>query len=203
MKNIRYDKQDLQQALQVLLRGGIILYPTDTVWGIGCDATNEEAVRKIFALKQRIEAKSMLCLLDGIGKLQGYVDVPNAAWQILEATAPDPADRETMADHRPVTIIYPNARNVAPSLIAEDGSLGIRITNELFSHALCEQLRHPLVSTSANISGHPTAKVYSEIEQAIVDGVDYVCRYRRDDNTKHKPSAIIKVGMRNEVEVIR
>lgn len=198
MADLRYEKDDLEQAVRVLKEGGIILYPTDTVWGIGCDACNEEAVRKIYALKRRADSKSMLCLLDGAGKLQGYVDVPNAAWQLLEATAP-----EEGLEQRPLTIIYPHARNVAPSLIAEDGSMGIRITNELFSKALCERLHHPLVSTSANISGEKTARMYCEISKEIRDGVDYICRFRRSDNTPHKPSGIIKVGVNDEIEVIR
>lgn len=198
MNDLRYEKDDLEQAVRVLKSGGIILYPTDTVWGIGCDACNEESVRKIYALKRRADSKSMLCLLDGVGKLQGYVDVPNAAWQLLEATAP-----EEGLEQRPLTIIYPRARNVAPSLIAEDGSIGIRITHELFSKALCERLHHPLVSTSANISGEKTARMYCEISKEIRDGVDYICRFRRSDNTPHKPSGIIKVGANNEIEVIR
>ncbi|MCQ2343026.1 MAG: threonylcarbamoyl-AMP synthase [Paludibacteraceae bacterium] len=195
---MRYDKEDLQQALQVMKAGGIILYPTDTVWGIGCDATNAEAVSKIYALKQRADSKSMLCLLDGAGKLQGYVDVPDAAWQILEATSP-----EEGLEQRPITIIYPNAKNVAPNLIAEDGSIGIRITNEPFSKALCEQLRHPVVSTSANISGQPTAKNFRQISEEIKNGVDYICQFRRNDTAEAKPSVILKVGETNEIAIIR
>ncbi|MCQ2311321.1 MAG: threonylcarbamoyl-AMP synthase [Paludibacteraceae bacterium] len=195
---MRYDKDDLQQAVQTMRAGGIILYPTDTVWGIGCDATNEDAVRKIYALKQREDSKSMLCLLDGAGKLQGYVDIPDAAWQLLEATAP-----EEGLEQRPLTIVYPNARNMAPSLVAEDGSVGIRITDEPFSKALCEHLHHPIVSTSANISGQATAKNFKQISEEVKNGVDYVCRFRRNDNTEKKPSVIIKVGIGNDIEIIR
>ena len=198
VKELRYDKEDLQQALRVMREGGIILYPTDTVWGIGCDATNPDAVRKIYALKEREDSKSMLCLLDGPGKLQGYVDVPDAAWQLLEATTP-----EEGLEQRPMTIIYPNAHNVATNLIAEDGSIGIRITNEPFSKALCEQLHHPVVSTSANKSGQPTAKNFQQISAEIINGVDYVCHFRRNDTTEKKPSVIIKVGMGNEIQIIR
>ncbi|MCQ2348611.1 MAG: threonylcarbamoyl-AMP synthase [Paludibacteraceae bacterium] len=194
----RFDKTDLQQAVQVMREGGIILYPTDTVWGIGCDATNAEAVRKIYALKQREDSKSMLCLLDGAGKLQGYVDVPDAAWQLLEVTTP-----EEGLEQRPMTIIYPNARNLAANLIAEDGSVGIRITTEPFSRALCEQLHHPIVSTSANISGQPTAKNFRQISDEIKLGVDYVCQFRQHDDTEKKPSVIIKVGTSNEITIIR
>jgi len=198
MNNLRYDKQDLQEAVRVMKAGGIILYPTDTVWGIGCDATNMEAVNKIFALKQREDSKAMLCLLDGAGKLQGYVDVPDAAWQLLEATR-----EEEGMEQRPITIIYPHARNIASNLIAEDGSVGIRITSELFSKALCEQLHHPIVSTSANISGQATAKNFRQISEQIKAGVDYVCRFRRNDETEKKPSVIIKVNGDNSFQIIR
>jgi len=198
MKNNRYDTNDLREAIRVMQQGGIILYPTDTVWGIGCDATNAEAVKKIYNLKRREDSKSMLCLLDGAGKLQGYVDVPDAAWQLLEATTPDEG-----IDQRPITIIYPHARNVAPNLIAEDGSIGIRITNESFSKALCEQLHHPVVSTSANISGEPTAKNFKQISTDILQGVDYICQYRRDDETEKKPSSIIKINPNNTFQIIR
>ena len=202
----RYDKADLDAALKVLREGGVILYPTDTVWGIGCDATNAAAVERIYRLKQRADSKSMLCLLDGAGKLQGYVrEVPSVAWDILESTAPqgkDDAKGERQAQ-RPLTIIYPGAYGVADNLLAEDGSLGIRITEEPFSRALCERLHHPLVSTSANISGEPTARCFSEISEPIRAGVDYICQYRRNDPCKGKPSAIIKLGLHNEVKVIR
>ena len=206
----RYDKEDLQEALRVLRGGGIIVYPTDTVWGIGCDATNEEAVRKIYAMKQREDSKSMLVLLDSPAKLNYYVaDIPDAAWALLEAS--DCLDRQSIVNRqssdrqssKPLTIIYPNARNMAKNLIAKDGSIGIRITNEPFSKALCAQLRHPLVSTSANISGHPTARFFHEIEQEVLDGADYVCRFRRDDDTPHEPSSIIKINADGSFRIIR
>ena len=201
----RYNKEDLQEALRVLRAGGIIVYPTDTVWGIGCDATNPEAVKRIYALKQREDSKSMLVLLDSPAKLNYYVaDIPDAAWALLEATN----DVEVSGSRddevsKPLTIIYPNARNLAPNLIAEDGSVGIRITNEPFSQALCAQLRHPIVSTSANISGQPSAHFFAQIEQAILDGADYVCRFRRDDETPHEPSSIIKVNNDGTFRIIR
>ena len=200
----RYDKDDLQEAVRVLREGGVIVYPTDTVWGIGCDATNEEAVRKIYAIKQREDSKSMLVLLDAPGKLQGYVDeIPSAAWDLLDCTIQDPHDdAQPEQPIRPLTIIYPGAKNLAHNLIAEDGSIGIRITQEPFSKALCQQL-HPIVSTSANISGEPTAKNFRQISQAILDGADYVCRFRRNDTAEKKPSSIIKIGKNNEVTVIR
>ena len=195
MDTKRYDKEDLQEALRVLRSGGIIVYPTDTVWGIGCDATNAEAVKRIYALKQREDSKSMLVLLDSPAKLPYYIgEIPEAAWQLLEAT-----DEES----KPLTIIYPHARNLAANLIAEDGSIGIRITNEPFSKALCEQLRHPIVSTSANISGHPSAHFYGEIEEEILNGADYVCRFRREDDCPHEPSSIIKINDDGSFKIIR
>jgi len=198
MDNMRYDRSDLQEALRVLRSGGIIVYPTDTVWGIGCDATNADAVKRIYALKQREDSKSMLVLLDSPAKLNYYIaDVPDAAWALLEATE----DQSPIA--KPLTIIYPNARNLAPNLIAEDGSIGIRITNEPFSKALCEQLRHPIVSTSANISGEPTPRFYREIHRVILDHTDYCCLFRREDETPHEPSTIIKVNADNSFKIIR
>lgn len=192
MSDLRYDKDDFRQALETLQHGGIILYPTDTVWGIGCDARNEEAVRKIFALKQREDAKSMLCLLDEPGKLQGYVaEVPSMAWDLIELTT------------KPLTIIYPGAQGVAPSLKAADGSLGIRITREPFTHDLCARLHAPIVSTSANISGEPAARTFDEVSEAILSGVDYVVKFRQNDHSEASPSSIIKLGVHNEINVIR
>lgn len=204
----RYDREDLQEALRVLREGGIIVYPTDTVWGIGCDATNEAAVAKIYALKQREDSKSMLVLLDSAAKLDYYVDVPEAAEMLLGVQSTDRyTDRVQTElqdeDSKPLTLIYPNARHLAPNLIAEDGSIGIRITNEAFSKALCAQLKHPVVSTSANISGHPTAHFFHEIEEAILNGADYVCRFRREDETPHEPSSIIKLNADSTFVIIR
>ena len=197
MDNLRYDKEDLQEALRVLRAGGIIVYPTDTVWGIGCDATNAEAVKRIYALKKREDSKSMLVLLDSPAKLPYYIgEIPDTAWQLLEAT-------DNSEDSKPLTIIYPHARNLAANLVAEDGSIGIRITGEPFSKALCEQLKHPVVSTSANISGHPAAHFFADIEQEILDGVDYICRFRRDDDTPAEPSSIIKLNGDGTFKIIR
>lgn len=192
--NLRYDNNDLHEAVRVLRAGGVILYPTDTVWGIGCDATNAAAVQRIFDIKHRADSKSMLVLLDGAGKLQGYVErVPDTAWTLLEASE----------GGKPMTIIYPHAKNLAHNLLAEDGSIGIRITQEPFSKALCEQLRHPIVSTSANISGEPAAKTFREIAQEIIEAVDYVCMFRREDETPHKPSSIIKIDEAERITIIR
>lgn len=197
---MRYDKDDLQEALRVLRDGGVIVYPTDTVWGIGCDATNAEAVAKIYALKQREDSKSMLVLLDSAAKLDYYVEVMPTAQMLLDVQGDN---GQCTKDAKPLTIIYPNARHLAPNLIAEDGSIGIRITNEPFSQALCAQLKRPIVSTSANISGHPTAHFFHEIEEAVLNGADYVCRFRRDDDTPHEPSTIIKVESDNSFRIIR
>jgi L-threonylcarbamoyladenylate synthase len=191
---MRYEKQDLQNALRVLRDGGVILYPTDTVWGIGCDATNAAAVARVYEIKRRVDSKAMLVLLDGAGKLQGYMDkVPETAWMLLEASE----------DQRPMTIIYPRAKNLAANLLAEDGSVGIRITQESFSKTLCEQLRRPIVSTSANISGEPTAKIFSQISSELLESVDYVCEYRRNDTTARKPSSIIKIDEKERITIIR
>lgn len=203
---MRYEKEDIEQALKVLREGGIIVYPTDTVWGIGCDATNAEAVKRIYELKQREDSKSMLVLLDSAAKLNYYVDVPEAAEILLEQTNEGQGDdvRGTKEDEtKPLTIIYPNARHLAPNLIAEDGSIGIRITNEPFSKALCAQLKRPIVSTSANISGQPTPRFYREIPEVILDHTAYVCLFRRDDETPHQPSTIIKVNADNTFRIIR
>jgi len=189
----RFELSDLQEALRVLRCGGIILYPTDTIWGIGCDATNVNAVEKIFALKHRPDSKSMLVLVDSITRLENYVDVPEAAEQLLSVSD----------ESRPITIIYPNAQGVDKALIAEDGSLGVRVTNESFSKSLCAGLGKPLVSTSANISGESAPKTFAEIGEAIRNGVDYICRYRREDNSPKTPSSIIKVNKDNTFVIIR
>lgn len=191
---MRYDKEDLQQALKVLREGGVILYPTDTVWGIGCDATNADAVSRVYEIKKRVDSKAMLVLLDGAGKLQGYMQqVPETAWMLLEANE----------GQRPMTIIYPNARNIASNLLAEDGSIGIRITSEPFTRALCEQLRRPIVSTSANFSGEPAAKLFQDIASELLEKVDYVCQFRRNDYTQKQPSSIIKIDEKERITIIR
>ena len=205
IEELRYDKADLEEAVRVLQEGGVIVYPTDTVWGIGCDATNAEAVKRIYALKQREDSKSMLVLLDSAAKLNYYVEVPEAAEMLLgvqntEYRVQTDSDED---ETKPMTIIYPKARHLAENLIAEDGSVGIRITNELFSKALCARLKRPIVSTSANLSGHPTAHYFHEIEDAILTGADYVCRFRREDETPHEPSSIIKINNDGTFKVIR
>lgn len=191
MGNTEYD-EDLRQAVTTIRKGGIILYPTDTVWGIGCDATNPEAVAKIFALKQRAEAKSMLVLVDSALRAQTYVaDIPDVAYDMLDIS------------DKPLTLILDGAKNLAKNLVAEDGSIGIRVTNEKFSHDLCYRFSKPVVSTSANISGHPAAAIFSEIEQEIKDGVDYIVKFRQDDTKKSKPSSIVKLKADGQVTIIR
>lgn len=185
-------EDEIKKACEVMQAGGIILYPTDTIWGIGCDATNEEATRRVYELKKRVDNKAMLVLIDSPAKLNGYVkEVPDIAWDLIE-----------LADN-PLTIIYPQAKNLASNLLGEDGSVGIRITNEEFSRKLCERFRKPLVSTSANISGQPSAANFSEISEEIKNGVDYIVNYRQDDKTKAKPSGILKLSVKGEVVVIR
>ncbi len=184
--------EDIKRACEVLRAGGLILYPTDTVWGIGCDATNEEAVRKVYALKQREDSKAMLVLVDNAVKVDFYVkEVPPVAWDLLEVAT------------NPLTIIYSGARNLAPSLLAEDGSVGIRVTEEEFSKQLCFRFRKAIVSTSANISGEPSPKNFAEISEAVKQGVDYIVGYRQNDKQKHKPSSIIKLGPTGELKIIR
>ena len=201
---MRYDKTDLQQALKVLREGGVILYPTDTVWGIGCDATNEAAVARVYDIKKRVDSKAMLVLLDGAGKLQGYMEkVPDTAWMLLETTEPQGDEATRRQGEKALTIIYPRAKNLATNLLAEDGSVGIRITTEAFSKALCEQLRRPIVSTSANFSGEPAARIFSEIAPELLEAVDYVCHYRREDKTVAQPSSIIKIDEKERITIIR
>jgi len=187
-----YANDDLKKALEVLRRGGVILYPTDTVWGIGCDATNAEAVKRIYGIKQREDAKSMLVLIENPNMLNSYVrEVPEIAWQLIEVT------------DKPLTIIYPGAKNLAPNLIAPDGSVGIRITTELFSERLVQQFRRPIVSTSANLSGKPTPQNFDEIDEAIKSSVDYVVEFRQEDHHKNAPSSILKLGVGGEIQIIR
>ena len=172
--------------------GGVILYPTDTVWGIGCDATNEDAVRRVYEIKQRQDSKAMLVLVDSSVKVDFYVrDVPEVAWDLID-----------LAD-KPLTIIYSGARNLAANLLAEDGSVGIRVTNEDFSKRLCQQFRKAIVSTSANISGQPSPKNFSEISEEVKSAVDYIVGYRQEEISNPKPSSIIKLDKGGVIKIIR
>ena len=185
-------KQEIQNAFEILRKGGIILYPTDTVWGIGCDATNEEAVKRIYEIKKRTDSKSMLVLLDSENSLMSYVHiVPEMAWKLIEVT------------DKPLTIIYPTAKNIAKNLIAKDGSLGIRITKDEFCKKLIKKFKKPLVSTSANIAGEKNPNNFSEISKEIKSSVDYVVDWRRSETKKNKPSSIIKLETNNEIKIIR
>ncbi len=185
-------QDDIKKACDTLKKGGIILYPTDTIWGIGCDATNEEAVKRIYELKQRDDNKSMLVLMDNPAKLQTYVkDVPDIAWDLIDLT------------DKPLTIIYDGAKNLATNLIAEDGSIGIRITAETFSMELCRQFRKPIVSTSANISGEPSPATFSQIGQTVKNGVDYIVTYRQKEQGKAQPSGIVKLERDGSIKIIR
>lgn len=191
-KNLRYDADDLRQALDTLHSGGIILYPTDTIWGIGCDATNSQAVARIFALKQREESKSMITLFDCVARTTQYIDrIPDVALDMMELS------------DKPLTLILDGAKNLADNLIAADGTIGIRVTNEPFSHTLCERFCKPIVSTSANLSGRPSPSHFGEIAPEILSGVDYIVRFRQNDTTPHKASSIIRLGRGGLVEIIR
>ena len=185
-------EDEIKRCIEVLNKGGIILYPTDTIWGIGCDATNRDAVKKVYELKQREDNKAMLILLDSANNLDRYVrDVPEIAYDLIDVAV------------KPLTIIYDNGYNLAENLLGENHSVGIRITNEAFSQALCRKFRRPIVSTSANISGQPSAVIFKEISPEIINGVDYVVNYRRGDNNKHNASSIIKLGADASIQIIR
>jgi len=185
-------EDDIRNAVEVLRKGGVILYPTDTVWGIGCDATNAEAVKRVYEIKQRDDSKALICLVDSDARLQRYVkDVPDVAWELIDTVV------------KPTTIILDNAVNLAPNLIAGDGSIGIRITKEAFSHELCYRFQKAIVSTSANISGQPAAQNYGDIPEEIINAVDYVCRSRRQEHKPHTPSSVIKLSENGEVTIIR
>ncbi|PTL34483.1 threonylcarbamoyl-AMP synthase [Prevotella sp. oral taxon 376] len=184
--------EDIRNAVEVLRRGGVILYPTDTVWGIGCDATNAEAVAKVYEIKRRDDSKALICLVDSDGRLQRYVrNVPDIAWQLLDVA------------EKPMTVILDNAINLAPNLIAEDGSIALRITREPFSKELCYRFQKAIVSTSANISGEPAAQNYSDISPELLEAVDYVCTSRRQEHKLHTPSSIVKIGQGGEIRIIR
>ncbi len=173
-------------------KGGIILYPTDTIWGIGCDATNEEAVKKVYEIKKRADSKSLIILLDTTAKLDFYIEnFPEIALDLIELS------------EKPITIVYSGARNLANNLIASDGSAGIRITKEAFSQGLCRYFKRPVVSTSANISGQAAPGNFADISQEILNAVDYVVDYRRDEKKTASPSSIIKLGKDAQIQIIR
>ena len=185
-------QDEVKKAIEVMKNGGVILYPTDTVWGIGCDATNAEAVRRVYDIKKREDSKALICLVDSPDRLARYVrNVPDVVWDMVDLTT------------KPLTVIYENATGLAPNLLAEDGSVGIRVTAEAFSKELCFRFQKPIVSTSANISGEPTPRTFDEISEEIKESVDYVVRYNQRCKEKHQPSSIVKVRANGEFEIIR
>jgi L-threonylcarbamoyladenylate synthase len=184
--------REVERCAEVLRRGGTLLYPTDTIWGIGCDATNPPAVEKVYRIKKRSDCKAMLVLVDSVGMVRDYVEeIPGAALQILEV------------NEDPLTIIYPGAQGLAPNLTGEDGSIGIRITSDPFSNALIRALGKPLVSTSANLAGQPAPANFSGIAAEILSSVDRVADWRREEPLKNKPSGILKVYLNGEIRIIR
>lgn len=185
-------EEDLRKACDVLAKGGIILYPTDTIWGIGCDATNDEAVKRVFDIKRRADGKALIVMVDSPVKVYFYVDAPPAVtFDLIEVS------------DKPLTIVYPRGRNLSRLLLAEDGSVGIRVTSELFSRTLCQRYRKAIVSTSANISGEKAPANYAEIPEEIKSAVDYVVSYRREDTSKPAASSVIKVDDGGVIKILR
>lgn len=183
---------DLKECLNVLKNGGVILYPTDTIWGLGCDATNPAAVEKIFSIKSRNESKSLLILADGISMIDRYVkDIPEIVYELTEVS------------DEPLTIIYPSGKNLAPGVCSEDGSVGIRICRDEFCSELIKRFRKPIVSTSANLSGKPSPSFFGEIENQLIDAVDYTVTYRRDDRSSSTASPVIKIDLNGRIKIIR
>ena len=181
----------MQKALEILKNGGVILYPTDTIWGIGCDATNVEAINKIFEIKKREKTKSMIILVESERRLQDLVDVPEMAWQIIDLS------------EKPVTIVYENPRNLPKEILAEDGSIGIRLVKDDFCKKLISELNKPLVSTSANFSGDKSPLKFSDISQELIDAVDYAVEENRENVSKYSGSSVIKVWSDGRIKVIR
>jgi L-threonylcarbamoyladenylate synthase len=185
-------RDEVKNALDVVSQGGIILYPTDTIWGLGCDATNTGAIQKIYALKQRAQEKSMIILLDTENKLESYIrDVPAIAYDLIEFA------------ENPLTLVMPGAKNLSPDLIAADGSVGVRVSKHPFCQQLIQRLRKPLVSTSANISGQPSPQNFSQISDEIIAGVDYVVDIDQHDLSIKKPSTIMRLDPDGKFEFIR
>lgn len=185
-------KEQIEKAVEILRKGGVILYPTDTVWGIGCDATNPEAVERIYRLKRSENKKSMLVLVDKPDNVMRYVsDVPAVAWDLIELS------------EKPLTLILPGAHGVAANLIPEEGTLGIRVPRMEFCQKLIHRLGRPLVSTSANISGEPTPARFAEISKEIKEGVDLVVDSQYERGATNAPSSIIALGSGGEIKIIR
>lgn len=184
--------EDIKDALITLKNGGVILYPTDTIWGIGCDATNHSAVENIFRIKSRNEIKSLIILADSEQMVERYVrDIPEIASELIAAS------------DSPLTVIYPNGKNLSPGICSKDGAVAIRICHDPFCSELISRLRKPIVSTSANISGKPSPENFTEIDKSVIDYVDYVVRYRQDDLRKFSGSPIIKLEENGTIKIIR
>lgn len=184
--------QEIRNTLEALKNKGTILYPTDTIWGIGCDATSGEAVKKVYKIKKREDTKSLIILVSNTNMLYDYVDeIPTVAMELVEASV------------KPLTIIYPNAINLAKNVINEDGSIGIRVCYDKFCQALIQKFGKPIVSTSANISGEPSPRFFKEISKEILSTTDYVVNWRQDDNTPAEPSSIIKIGLNGTFQILR
>jgi L-threonylcarbamoyladenylate synthase len=184
--------EDLNKSLIALKNGGVILYPTDTIWGLGCDPTNAAAVEKIFSIKSREEGKSLLILTDSETMLERYVsDVPEIAWDLISVS------------DDPLTIIYPKGKNLAPGVCSGDGSIGIRICRDEFCRELIRRFRKPLVSTSANLSGKPSPRNFSEIDESLIAAADYVVEYRQDDRRTYSSSPVIKLSPDGTIKILR
>lgn len=181
----------MEKAVEILKNGGTILYPTDTIWGIGCDATNLEAIEKIFEIKKRDKSKSVIILVESEKRLQDLVDVPEMAWEIIDVS------------EKPVTIVYENPRNLPKELLAQDGSIGIRLVKNEFCKKLISKLNKPIVSTSANLSGEKSALKFSDISEEIVNAVDYAVEQDRDVVSKYSGSSVIKIWSDNRIKVLR
>jgi len=183
---------DIKESLTALRKGGIILYPTDTIWGIGCDATNPSAVENIFTIKSRSQSKSLLILVDGIQMLERYVtEIPDIAFELTDIS------------DTPLTIIYPRGRNLASGVCSEDGAVGIRICHEDFCQELINRFRKPIVSTSANFSGRPSPENYGDIDKSVINAADYVVKYRQNDLRKFTSSPVIKLEQDGTIKIIR
>lgn len=185
-------ENDIKNCIDTLERGGLILYPTDTIWGIGCDSTNDGAIEKIFSLKKRADSKAMIILVADEKEIYNYVENPDKKiFEYLSST------------EKPTTVIYQHAKNISPKVISSDGTIGIRIAKDNFCKALISQFKKPIVSTSANISGEPSPKNFNDISDAIKNGVDYIVQHRQNDLTPSQPSSIIKLNEEGNIEIIR
>jgi L-threonylcarbamoyladenylate synthase len=185
-------QDEVKKAVEVMKSGGVILYPTDTIWGIGCDATNAEAVKRVYEIKRRADSKALICLVDSEARLSRYVrNVPDVAWDMIELAT------------SPLTMVFDGASGLAPNLLAEDGSVGLRVTREEFSNQLCFRFQKPVVSTSANVSGEPSPATFDEISDEIKSAVDYIVNYSRQSKEKHKPSSVVKMKSNGEFVILR